>query len=294
MTQTASLLLGKVAIQVELPAARCEVLPGVCWGLVEAFPTPAYWAYQVIARRLDEGPRSHRLGQTLAEELGACLLGGHGIPASIGLAAFERCRERGLFRPDATEFDFLQALLTPLTVGGRMVRYRFAAQKARFLARAMKVVVDGVPSLESGRLLRDWLLRLEGVGPKTASWVARNWLDADDVAILDIHVLRAGVLSGFLDRSMNVARHYLELEAQFLRFATALGVRASELDAVIWRDMMSSPRTVSRLLTQTAARPLAKARASGRASARTTADVRHAGAVQAGSLSQRSRMPVTG
>ncbi|MDZ3993341.1 hypothetical protein PspTeo4_24872 [Pseudomonas sp. Teo4] len=51
--------------------------------------------------------------------------------------------------------------------------------------------------LHSGRALRDWLLELPGIGYKTASWVARNWLDADDVAILDIHILRAGAWQVF-------------------------------------------------------------------------------------------------
>ena len=35
--------------------------------------------------------------------------------------------------------------------------------------------------------------------------------------------------------------------ATLLRFARAIGVRPSELDAVIWSEMMSSPATVRRL-----------------------------------------------
>ena len=34
---------------------------------------------------------------------------------------------------------------------------------------------------------------------------------------------------------LTIGRDYLKLEGQFLRFSRALGVRASELDAVIWR-----------------------------------------------------------
>ncbi len=43
-------------------------------------------------------------------------------------------------------------------------------------------------------------------------------------------------------------RHYLALEQQFLDFSKALGVRPSELDAVIWWEMMGSPRSVASAL----------------------------------------------
>ena len=103
--------------------------------------------------------------------------------------------------------------------------------------------------MQSGRALRDWLTRIPGIGFKTASWVARNWLDADDVAILDIHILRAGVLAGFLDSTLTVERHYRELEEQFLAFSAGLGVRASELDALMWYEMMASRTSVARGLS---------------------------------------------
>ena len=102
--------------------------------------------------------------------------------------------------------------------------------------------------MNSGRELRQWLVQLPGIGFKTASWVVRNWLDADDVAILDIHILRAGALASFFDESLTVERNYLELEEQFLLFAQAIGVRPSELDSVMWFEMMSSPRTVTQLM----------------------------------------------
>jgi N-glycosylase/DNA lyase len=105
-----------------------------------------------------------------------------------------------------------------------------------------------LPPKHSGRALRDWLLAIPGIGHKTASWVARNWLDADDVAILDIHVLRAGHLGQFFTPGLSVDRHYLQLETEFLKFCNGLGIRASELDAVIWHEMKSSSATIHRTL----------------------------------------------
>lgn len=246
--QHADVMVGATRISIELPAPDDEVLPGVPWGRVECFPTPAYWAFQVLARRLSAQSIQYKLGKTLREEVGACLLGGHGIPARIGLLAYEHLRSKNAFADNPpSEGQLYDWLTEPMAVDGRQVRYRFASQKARYLAAALKKIAFE-PAPTTGRALRDWLTGIPGVGYKTASWIARNWLDADDVAILDIHLLRAGVVAGFLDPALTVERHYLELEAQFLEFNRRLGVRASELDAVIWLEMAQSRPTVERIL----------------------------------------------
>lgn len=90
-------------------------------------------------------------------------------------------------------------------------------------------------------------MSIKGIGPKTASWVARNWLDAEDVAILDIHIYRAGLLAKFFEPDKTVERHYFELEERFLDIAKALNVSAAELDAVMWHEMQASS-SVHRLL----------------------------------------------
>lgn len=248
MIQTAAILTRTGSIQVELPSADIEVMEGVRWGPVDAFPTPAYWAYQVVARRLVGKPAGYRLGRTLAEEVAACLLGGHGIPATVGLAAYDRMRERGALSGAPVSEKDLEALLKePLDVGGRSIRYRFATQKARYLAAALPLA-HAAPAFDVGRQLRDWLLAVPGIGHKTASWIARNWLDADDVAILDIHIMRVGQIIGLFPKNLTVERHYAELEERFLQFSNSLDVRASELDAVIWWEMASSPLTARHLI----------------------------------------------
>ena len=247
--QLGAIFMDQAVFNVELPKADAEVIPGVPWGAMEAFPTPAYWAYQVYARRLTGDRINYKLGATLKEEVGACLLGGHGIPASVGLAAFHHVKERGAFgdQPPSEE-SLLEWLKEPLVIDGRQMRYRFATQKARYLSAALQKLSAERPPLGSGKALRDWLLDIPGIGYKTASWVARNWLVADDVAILDIHILRAGLLGRFFESNLTVERHYLELEEQFIRFSKGLGVRASELDALMWLEMMSSPATVHSIM----------------------------------------------
>lgn len=211
---------------------------GIDWGRPDVLFTAAYWGVQVEHWGQNPLPGAHRLGSSLLEEAAACLLGGHGIPAEVALAAFRRLCDWELLRPRTVDFEAVHhALVTPLDVGGgRAVRYRFARTKCQYLCAMLSEWVDP-PSHYVGRTLRDWLLRFQGIGLKTASWIVRNWCDSDDVAILDIHVFRAGVLAGFFEPEDRIDRDYRRLEMQFVNFACALGARPSVLDAIIWAQM---------------------------------------------------------
>lgn len=130
--------------------------------------------------------------------MGACLLGGHGIPAAIGLAAFNKLKDCGAFDAQPpSEATLYEWLSEPIKTGKKSVRYRFARQKSRYLSVALNRLDVEMPPTDSGRALRDWLTSIPGIGHKTASWIARNWLCADDVAILDIHILRRDYLQVF-------------------------------------------------------------------------------------------------
>ena len=149
--QLASVSIGTMSLNLELPDPETHVVDGVRWGEVYAFPTPAYWAYQVVARRLEVTSIRYKLGSTLRQEIGACLLGGHGIPAQVGLVAFEVLRSKGAFDDQApSEADLVKWLSEPLNVDGRIVRYRFAKQKARYLAGALSRLETSSAPTHSG------------------------------------------------------------------------------------------------------------------------------------------------
>lgn len=213
-------------------------LPRIDWGRPDVLFTAAYWSVQVEHWGRNPLPGAHRLGSSLLEEAAACLLGGHGIPAEVALAAFRRLRDRDLLRTHSVDTEaVLHALVTPLDVGrGRAVRYRFARTKCHYLCAMLRDWAHPPRHLH-GRALRDWLLRFQGIGLKTASWIVRNWCDSDDVAILDIHIYRAGILAGFFEPDDRIDRDYRTLEIQFVNFAHALGARPSVLDAIIWAQM---------------------------------------------------------
>ncbi len=230
------------------PAHQALAMDGLLWGLAEEICSPAYWAAQAWMWEV-EAPDHYKLGRSLDEELIACLLGGYGIPAEVGLAAYERLRIVNAEEPAAlrNEEVVLALLEEPLAVQGRSVRYRFAKQKAGYLARSMRQLLQ-VDQEASDRDLRDALTALPGIGPKTASWIVRNWRDSDCVSILDIHILRAGRILQIFPESWSVERHYLQLEGAFLRFADAISVKASILDSVMWMNMRQLPVAIVRKL----------------------------------------------
>ncbi len=230
-------VLDGVTTRLQLPSAASDVMPGIPWGSFDEFLTPAYWKGQAWQHEHLGTYRDLRLGRSLPEELAACLLGGYGMPAELGLAAFRRLRVRGLLDGVPSSAEIERALSEPFpTPLGVMRRYRFPHQKARYLSASLKAIRRIAPPT-SDVVLRDLLTKLPGVGPKTASWAVRNHRSSDSVAIIDVHILRAGHHLGLFSASWQPQRHYRRLESAFLAFAAALDVRPSVLDSLIWDYM---------------------------------------------------------
>lgn len=217
----------------EMPPAEAELLPGIRWGAFDELFTPAFWFGQCWQHENLGTYSQSRLGRTLAEEVSACLLGGFGIKAEMGLMAFRRLRDWNLLLGCPSEEDLSDALATPFQIAGRTRHYRFPTQKARYLSACLAALHD-YSEPENDLALRDSLLDLPGIGPKTASWIVRNHRCSDQVAIIDIHILRAGRHIGIFEPKLGPAFHYSTLEDAFLKFAEALGRRAAMLDALIW------------------------------------------------------------
>lgn len=222
--------------QLRLPAAEACLLPGIYWGAFDERLTPAYWKSHAWRHEKLGTYANPRLGRSLTEELAACLLGGYGMPAELGLAAYRRVRNRGLLTIMPTIAEVEDTLSEPFVFPQGLRRYRFPRQKARYLTASLRAIQSFDPP-RSDVALRNQLMRLPGIGAKTASWIVRNHRGSDAVAIIDIHILRAGRHIGLFPVSWQPQRHYTQLECAFLKFAEALCVRASLLDALIWDYM---------------------------------------------------------
>lgn len=207
------------------------------WGEPHQLGTAAYWVEQTRLRRPSP---DHRLGRSLTEETVACLLGGYGIPASIGLAAFEQVSAAGLIgtEPPPQSQEVEAVLRRPLRVPGRATHphYRFASQRASRVSEALHFLAENEPPGQPSEL-RTWLLGVPGVGPKTAAWITRNWLAAEDIAIIDVHVRRAGLAAGFFRVDWRLPADYDAFEAAFCAVARIGRVSCAALDARIWRDL---------------------------------------------------------
>jgi N-glycosylase/DNA lyase len=206
------------------------------WGKPHQLGTACYWVEQT---RRAQRSANHQLGQSLHEEVAVCLLGGHGVRASVGIAAFEAVRTAGLLEagasPRAAEIEAI--LARPLEgPSQRPVRYRFPRQRAIRLARCLEILEREEAPVEP-LALRDWLLDFPGVGPKTAAWIARNYTGTDDVAIIDIHVRRAGLAAGFFLSRWRLPGDYSAFELAFVAVARLGSVSAAALDAYIWDEL---------------------------------------------------------
>jgi N-glycosylase/DNA lyase len=230
------------------PAESEEVLPGIKWGNACQMYTPAFWKMQYIMTLNKHSIDSHRLANCIVEEVVMCILGGYGIPSEIGIYAFNELKERGLIIPHVTFQKIHSTLSNPIkTSSGNYIRYRFYNQKSKYIAQFLnRNDLDKIP-VSHDIELRNWLLSIDGIGYKTASWITRNWLNSERVAILDIHILRAGRLTGFFtERTLT---DYIKLEQQYLNFCSALDVSPSNMDAIIWQYMKKNTKLAIRTLT---------------------------------------------
>jgi thermostable 8-oxoguanine DNA glycosylase len=234
------------------PNAKQELLPGVKWGDYCQLYTPAFWKLQYLISGFSSKSTGHRLCDNIVDEIVMCLLGGYGIPSEMGILAFNRLKLQNLIKSNVSYIKLYNALSKPFKIdNGKEVRYRFYNQKSKYIYTLLqREDILAIP-VNDDLELRNWLLTVDGIGLKTASWITRNWLGSNRVAILDIHVLRAGNLTGFFKSSQNVSGDYLELEKSYLSFCYALNVPPADMDAIIWSYMRKTTTLANRSIIQT-------------------------------------------
>lgn len=216
-----------------------EIMPGVRYGLSGWVPTPAFWVAMADLEGDEAEDYVSPKGTPLAEDLAFCLLGGYGVKMELNQAAWDLLYYAGVFAADPvpSRGEIERLLSMPLSVNGRLQRYRYPRQRADRLNVALNSIRERPPRTEDAMIFRKDLMELPGIGPKTASWIVRNWLGSDEVAILDVHVLRAGTAIGLFPQKYRLPQDYEALERRFLDFARVLKIRASLLDAIMWREM---------------------------------------------------------
>lgn len=221
-------------------------LSDIDWEEAGRLYTKSYWEVQYYLAKYDT--YSFKLGSNLLEEIVACLLGGYGLKAEMGLLAFHRLRNLQLIRPNVSMSEIEYAISQPFILDGKTVHYRFPHQKAKYIYSFLqREDIDEFENL-CGCTLRNKLMSVIGIGPKTASWIARNYCNCEDVAIVDIHIYRAGRLAGFIDRNWDIQRDYFKIEESFLTFCHSINAKPSKMDSIMWNQMKASSRRAIKLL----------------------------------------------
>jgi len=208
-----------------------------------------YWkqAWELAARRYPPPAAAGAASDSkLRAELLFCLLGGHGISFEHNLSAAERLWAVEVLRPGnldvpraKIEAELRRPQFEPRRRDGSLRRYRFPQRKAKLLADAQLWVAE-FPSLAAAlaemsdeRDRRDLLCQCPGLGQKSASWLLRNTGYAEQLAVLDVHVIRAMQDCGRLGDA-TLPRDYEEIEAAYLGWCAELEFDPSRFDLLIW------------------------------------------------------------
>lgn len=220
------------------PTPNKEILPGIKWGCFSQLFTPAYWKLQYLMHNQNgDFIINFKLGENILEEVIACLLGGFGLKSEVGLAAFDRLKTRDLIKANTPFSTILDSLNEPFKIQNKSIHYRFPNQKSKFISEFLsRHDLQSIP-LDNDIELRNWLLSISGIGPKTASWITRNYLGSERVAIIDIHIFRAFLVMGLFSKNYDIQRDYFKLEEIFLHFCKELKVQPSKMDALMWLQM---------------------------------------------------------
>jgi len=197
-----------------------------------------------VARVDDAISRAER---NVERELLFCLLGGHAVPFELAHSATQVLAPLDVFAPewDLTELEttvraqLQQPQFEPRRLDGSLRRYRYPQRKAQLIGcaagwlRQNSPLVDVLAAIndEGGRRKR--LCECPGVGLKTASWLLRNIGLAEQLAVIDVHVLRALVDAGRVSGA-RLPRDYVVVERQFLDWCDELGASPAAFDLLLW------------------------------------------------------------
>ncbi|MBC8389278.1 MAG: N-glycosylase/DNA lyase [Actinobacteria bacterium] len=125
-------------------------------------------------------------------------------------------------------------------------RVRFPNNKASYLIAARKAFknsgrFDIKSKIDEGDIFktREWFVKnIKGLGYKEASHFLRNIGFGNDIAILDIHILRSLRRYGIIKKipSLINRKIYLNVENKMRGFSLKIGIPLQELDLLFWSE----------------------------------------------------------
>ena len=184
----------------------------------------------------------------IEDELLFCLLGGFGITFEHGQSAYVTIRQLRPFSGDWKDEQLFETILAalmrpqfePRRRDGSLRRYRFPKQKASVIVKARQWVRGQDPiderllQLGSPKDRRRFLTKCPGMGFKSASWLLRNLGLGGELAIIDVHVLRALLDAKRIPDDIRIPRDYEMAEEAFLAWCDELDAPSEAFDLFVW------------------------------------------------------------
>jgi len=114
---------------------------------------------------------------------------------------------------------------------------RFPNNKSRYIADAASVPLEEIMRGEDDMKVREEIVaKVKGIGLKEASHFLRNVGRAEDLAILDVHILKNLKVFGVIKEIPETLtkNRYYEIEEKMRGFARKLGIPLRALDLLLW------------------------------------------------------------
>jgi len=122
---------------------------------------------------------------------------------------------------------------------------RFSENKSKYIIAARNLftkdsklqVKNRLESFANSQEAREWLAEnVKGFGMKEASHFLRNIGMGNDLAILDVHILKNLKNFGIIEEIPKslTPKKYLEIENKMKRFSKEIGIPFDELDLLLW------------------------------------------------------------
>ncbi len=136
---------------------------------------------------------------------------------------------KGITKP----FNYVKELVNNKQLYNYLVKSKLGQYKR--IEKSFEKVVD----LDLDRVTVDELVRVKGIGPKTARFFVMHSRKGERVATLDVHILkwlREQGVENVPSQTPQSSLNYNRLEKAFLELAEKMGRTPAELDLQIWRE----------------------------------------------------------
>ena len=209
-------------------------------------------AIEVICRDMEQKETMHwhdAIEERLLFELVLAILGSQNR-YEVALGFSEEIKKQKLLRGIPTSIEELTVkiqtiLSSAIEIEGHLIKYRFPNAKSKYIAYNLIYLqeIGGLKSLlsqtdEIAKLRAFFVKEIKGIGPKQSSHFLRNVGYTNEVAVLDVHILRYMHIQGIIEetytKAIGTLKQYEKLETLLIDFLKYMKYPIGFVDQAIW------------------------------------------------------------